>query len=80
MCSVAVDFAKHGECVSKQNYKRMQDIIKELPDFLEKEHRPSFESDGVLGHLYRDVKSEEALSDFISNDWNYSINLNYKLD
>lgn len=23
MCSVAVDFAKHGECVSKQNYEKM---------------------------------------------------------
>lgn len=23
MCSVAVDFAKHGECVSKRNYKFM---------------------------------------------------------
>ena len=27
MCSVAVDFAKHGECVSKENYKHLQSIV-----------------------------------------------------
>lgn len=80
MCSVAVDFAKHGECVSKQNFSRMQKIIDSLPDFLEKDHKPSFESDGILGHLYRDIKSDDALKQFISNDWKFSINLDYDLD
>lgn len=66
MCSVAVDFAKHGECVSKQNYSKMQEIIEEFPDFLEKgdlnSSKRTYESNGILGHLYRDVKCDEALA------------------
>jgi RNA-dependent RNA polymerase len=38
MCSVAVDFAKHGECVSKKNYAEMMDDVgKIMPDFMEKD-------------------------------------------
>jgi RNA-dependent RNA polymerase len=80
MCSVAVDFAKHGECVSKANYRHLQEIIKRFPDFLEKDNRPSFESLGVLGELYRDIKSDGALHEFIANDWRNSIALKYELD
>lgn len=82
MCSVAVDFAKHGECVSKRNYKFMQDLIDQYPDFLEKDpfQKPSFPSDGVLGQLYRDIDSTQALNDFIQNDWTHSIALQYELD
>lgn len=82
MCSVAVDFAKHGECVSKQNFKWMQALIEEYPDFIEKDSllKPSFESPGVLGQLYRDISSSSALTDFIQNDWTNSVALQYELD
>ena len=33
MCSVAVDFAKHGECVSRKNFKHLQDLVIAKPDF-----------------------------------------------
>lgn len=35
MCSVAVDFAKHGECVSHDNYKDLQEMLKRQPDFMQ---------------------------------------------
>ena len=36
LCAVAVDFAKHGECVSKSEYEHLEKLIKEWPDFMEK--------------------------------------------
>jgi hypothetical protein len=58
MCSVAVDFAKHGECVSTKNYEDMKKEIQgKKPDFMD----GAVESEGVLGQLYRDVSSEDAL-------------------
>jgi len=60
MCSVAVDFAKHGECVSKANYKAYQDPGRCHPDFMEKDPARTYQSEGVLGHLYRDIKNDSA--------------------
>ena len=34
--SVAVDFAKHGECVDKRNYEKIADLLDDWPDFFEK--------------------------------------------
>lgn len=63
MCSVAVDFAKHGECVSKKNFLEMQEEVKnEVPDFMEKSTTRSYESQGVLGFLYRDINTDVALN------------------
>jgi hypothetical protein len=84
MCSVAVDFAKHGECVAAKNYTKMKQEIAAYPDFLERatsRSSPStFASQGVLGHLYRDIKTEKALLQFIDNEWQNSISLRYELD
>lgn len=80
MCSVAVDFAKHGECVSKKNYAEFKKEIERLPDFMEKETMRTYESDGVLGHLYRDISKDNALLQFMHNDWKNSICLQYSLD
>ena len=38
------------------------------------------ESEGVLGYLYRDIKTENALIEFIDNEWKNSITLQYELD
>jgi len=42
MCSVAVDFAKHGECVSKKNYEAFNKEITMFPDYLERDPSKSF--------------------------------------
>jgi hypothetical protein len=34
--AVAVDFAKHGECVSPQEYEHIAKMVKYWPDFFEK--------------------------------------------
>ena len=60
MCSVAVDFAKHGECVAPENFKELKKEIDKFPDFVEKDPKKTVPSDGVLGHLYRDIKNDEA--------------------
>ena len=36
LASVAVDFAKHGECCSKSEYLHLEKLIKRWPDFMEK--------------------------------------------
>ena len=81
MCSVAVDFAKHGECVSKKNFEDLQKLVRDhKPDFMEKDDMKAVQSDGVLGILYRDIKCDNAQSNFISNDWKKTIRLEYNLD
>jgi hypothetical protein len=38
MCSIAVDFAKHGKCVSQKNFIKFQKKFnKKYPDFLERD-------------------------------------------
>lgn len=61
MCSVAVDFAKHGECVAKDNFIEMQKEVEMNPDFMERNSN-SYQSSGVLGHLYRDINTDSALN------------------
>ena len=78
--SVAVDFAKHGECVSKSEYATIEKMVEAWPDFFEKEFRKMRKSDGVLGKLYRDVHNEQAMEAFIRNDYKFSVMLDYQLD
>lgn len=80
MCSVAVDFAKHGECVSKQNFISMQQEVELIPDFMEKQTSRSYKSEGVLGYLFRDINTDVALNQFIANEWENSIQTKYDLD
>ena len=58
LASIAVDFAKHGECVAKSEYKDLELELKEWPDFFEKPNRDCYESDGILGVLYRSLDSK----------------------
>ena len=55
-------------------------VTKIFPDFLEKDPAKTVKSDGVLGHLYRDVKNDEAQDQFFKNDWENSILLQYEMD
>mmetsp|Transcript_29111 Transcript_29111/g.43877 ORF Transcript_29111/g.43877 Transcript_29111/m.43877 type:complete len:94 (-) Transcript_29111:992-1273(-) len=77
MCSVAVDFAKHGECVSRKNFADLTKLITRFPDFLEKKGQIRFESQKVLGQLYRGIKSSNALDQLVENDWNMAVCLKY---
>ena len=68
LLSIAVDFAKHGECVSPDHFEHLQKVLdKKWPDFFEKPNAPLRISDGVLGKLYRDINNEKPLNDFIQN-------------
>ncbi|KAK3219293.1 hypothetical protein Dsin_013263 [Dipteronia sinensis] len=52
LASIAVDFAKTGVPAEIPRSLR----VDKYPDFMEKENRPTYESQRVLGKLYREVK------------------------
>ena len=78
--SIAVDFAKHGECVPVGAFKKMQDDFTCWPDFFEKENQESRISDGVLGVLFRDISNEAVMEAFIEQDYLTAIKFEYELD
>ena len=78
--SIAVDFAKHGECVSKENYGRYEQLIKEWPDFFEKTWTKMRPSEGILGKLYRDICENTSMVDLLENEYKNSIKLDYVLE
>ncbi|XVE74532.1 hypothetical protein DITRI_Ditri12bG0024400 [Diplodiscus trichospermus] len=53
LCSIAVDFPKTG--VPAQIPHRLR--VQEYPDFMEKPDKFTYESESVIGRLYREVKS-----------------------
>ena len=63
LASVAVDFAKHGECVSKTEYIHLEKMIERWPDFFEKTGKTR-QSEGILGILYRNVSCDQPMYDF----------------
>ena len=54
---MAVDFAKHGKCVSKESYEAIEAKLRQWPDFMESGNakKEIVESPYVLGKLYRAV-------------------------
>ena len=67
LASVAVDFAKHGECVHVDSFKRFEKLLFEeggWPDFFEKVAKSGRKSEGILGILYRSITTKEPLRDF----------------
>ena len=80
MQSIAVDFAKHGECVPPNAIKDIQEQFSCWPDFFEKDNQESRVSHGVLGKLYRDIRNEQAMDDFINADYETAIKFEYSLD
>ena len=67
--SIAVDFAKHGECVSKEEYEGLDKLITEWPDFFEKPWKKIRKSNGILGKLFRDINNEKAVEELLRDDW-----------
>lgn len=51
--SIAVDFAKSGVPAELPQHLR----IEQYPDFMEKQDRPSYRSNNIIGILYREVKN-----------------------
>ncbi|CAI8605424.1 unnamed protein product [Vicia faba] len=51
--SVAVDFAKSG--VPAEIPQHLQ--VQQYPDFMERQNKPSYQSNSVIGELYREVKN-----------------------
>lgn len=65
--SIAVDFAKHGECVPRAHFSDILKTLRNWPDFFEKSSKPFRESEGVLGKLYRDLSNEESYKEYMRN-------------
>ncbi|XP_042480250.1 probable RNA-dependent RNA polymerase 1 [Macadamia integrifolia] len=59
--SIAVDFPKTGVPAEIPAHLR----IKEYPDFMEKLDKPTYESPGVIGKLFRDIKDTSAHTSFV---------------
>lgn len=80
LASVAVDFAKHGECVSKESYLHLEKMIEQWPDFFEKltmNFRTCRESEGILGILYRSISCAKPMEEFQLQDYKSSVLLDY---
>ena len=71
--SVAVDFAKHGECVPREEFSHMIKMLDQWPDFFEKKNKKMRISEGVLGQLYRDLSNEKCYKDFMNNQYRYQV-------
>ena len=78
--SIAVDFAKHGECVPPNAIKKIQEEFTKWPDFFEKDNQESRRSEGVLGKLYRDIRNEDVMEEFIKQDYETAILFKYEID
>ena len=67
--SISVDFAKHGECVSKDEVYEIQKLVGKYPKWLGNPRLNYKESNGVIGNLYEKVLTEDALNSFIGFEW-----------
>lgn len=80
LASVAVDFAKHGECVHVDSFKQFEKLLVSeggWPDFFEKASKNVKKSEGILGILYRSITTNEPMSHFQQQDYKSSVLLNY---
>lgn len=82
LISVAVDFAKHGKCVSKSSYEAIEQKLTRLPDYMEagNPNKEVIESPYVLGKLYRGVDCKSYFKKCIQGDHLRSVVLDYKLN
>jgi hypothetical protein len=62
--SISVDFAKHGECVTKEVYSEMRKQAHDYPVFIESNFKWQLEkrreSTGVLGKLFSEVSEDKS--------------------
>ena len=85
MHSKAVDFQKHGEMLDVEKFNEIQRAHQgERVDFMchnNKNVKKSAvkKSPGVLGQMYRALKDNIDITDFLQVEYNYKIDWNYKL-
>ena len=80
-----VDFAKHGEGITSKQFNYCQEKLKNIrgentpcwPDFQEKKPEETYESNSILGKIYRMVNTEEFFEDCIKKEHNFSIQYKY---
>ena len=82
LIGVAVDFAKHGKCVSKNSYERIEEKLTQWPDFMESGNpkKEIIESPYILGKLYRGVDCKSYFKKCIEGDHIRSVVLEYKFN
>ena len=80
MQSIAVDFAKHGECVDPKAMLRVERMVHDWPDYFEKPYKEMRVSTGILGQLFRDISNEKAMEELLRFDWENAIKNDYELD
>jgi hypothetical protein len=78
MHDVAVDFAKHGTNVDKRKLDMIE--VNEYPDYMQSKGKKSYESDSVLGKIYRSIDLEKEFEEFRDNEWKFTIDLDYKMN
>ena len=81
MISVQVDFAKHSLCVPRKDFEQVRDMVKEYPDYLTRTttaaSKPTYESNHVLGHMYRHVNISKYYEDCTRTEYRQSIKYEY---
>ena len=77
---MAVDLAKHGECVAEEAYKKYDNLLEDWPDFFEKPYKKMRISQGILGKLFRDIDINQIYEAALRDDYKHSICLDYELD
>lgn len=75
-----MDFAKHGECVQREDFLKMMRMLKQWPDFFEKTHKPMRESVGILGKLYRDLSNEKSFREYMQNQYKYQVQMQWEIE
>lgn len=82
LISVAVDFAKHGKCVSKGSYQYIEEKLHQWPDFMESGNpkKEIIESPHILGKLYRAVDCKQYFKKCIEGDHLRSVCLEYRFN
>jgi hypothetical protein len=57
--------------VGKDNFEHLQKLLEEWPDFFEKINQKMRKSEGILGQLYRDISNDQAMNDYMKNQFRF---------
>ena len=82
LIGIAVDYAKHGKCVTKEKYEKIERKVTLWPDYMEKptDTYNIIESTHILGKLYRQIDCKKFYYDCIKADHQYSLEFKYYIN
>ena len=85
MHSKAVDFQKHGELLDIDRFNEIQEQFNSHVDFMSADKKlirkgQIIESPGVLGQMFRALKENIDINDFLVIEYKYKIKREYKLE